>query len=321
MPFCKIAEKSFIYDVTPLENLYIEEFMRHAPGDFVKVYIYGLMLCYNSAHFEPTIETISKALNLDEKTVSSALEYWERTGLIQRDADGVIFNNAKSIIELDSDTSEPAFRYEEFNKKMHAILGGRALSSYDYERVYDWIELFGMDQDVALRLMEYCIDLKKGEDVPISYMDKVAISWNKKGIKTIEQAEDLIQSASLNRSPSKDVLKRLGMNRTPTKDEHELYLKWNDKGFKRDAVLMACTLMTQTLRPSMAYLDKILEGFAERGITDAKAIEEDIKSGGTVKTEAQKARSPQSMTKKPDGRLKDKRTYSKQDFEAMLDIK
>ena len=36
---CSFAEGFSILDVTPLENLFIEEYMLRAPGDFVKVYI------------------------------------------------------------------------------------------------------------------------------------------------------------------------------------------------------------------------------------------------------------------------------------------
>jgi len=47
LALCKHSDKNHIFDVTPVENLFIHEFMLKAPGDFVKVYLFGLMQCYN----------------------------------------------------------------------------------------------------------------------------------------------------------------------------------------------------------------------------------------------------------------------------------
>lgn len=35
------------FDITPLDNQFILEFMPAAKGDYVKVYLYGLMQCYH----------------------------------------------------------------------------------------------------------------------------------------------------------------------------------------------------------------------------------------------------------------------------------
>ena len=75
-----------MFDVTPLENLFIEEYMLRAPGDFVKVYIYGLRLCYHPVE-DATVPAISRALGLEEKTVLDAFAYWERVGVLRRIAD------------------------------------------------------------------------------------------------------------------------------------------------------------------------------------------------------------------------------------------
>ena len=68
MAMCSFAEGFSMFDVTPLENLFIEEYMLRAPGDFVKVYIYGLRLCYHPVE-DATVPAISRALGLEEKTV------------------------------------------------------------------------------------------------------------------------------------------------------------------------------------------------------------------------------------------------------------
>lgn len=40
-------DQSMMFDVTPVENQFILEYMLSAQGDYVKVYLYGLMHCYH----------------------------------------------------------------------------------------------------------------------------------------------------------------------------------------------------------------------------------------------------------------------------------
>lgn len=77
MAMCSFADRFSMFDVTPVENLFIEEYMLRAPGDYVKVYIYGLRLCYHPVK-EASVTSIARALGLEEKTVMDAFAYWER---------------------------------------------------------------------------------------------------------------------------------------------------------------------------------------------------------------------------------------------------
>ena len=45
MPYCSFDEGAAVFDATPVDNMFITEYMLRAPGDFVKVYLYALMLC------------------------------------------------------------------------------------------------------------------------------------------------------------------------------------------------------------------------------------------------------------------------------------
>ena len=47
MPMLEFDDQFTMFDITPLENLFIDEYMLRAPGDFVKVYIYALRQCYH----------------------------------------------------------------------------------------------------------------------------------------------------------------------------------------------------------------------------------------------------------------------------------
>ena len=82
MSLCRFSESFQIFDITPVENLFIQEFMLKAPGDFVKVYLYGLMQCYRPNSTENSLEAFSHALEMDTGTIENAFHYWERQGIL-----------------------------------------------------------------------------------------------------------------------------------------------------------------------------------------------------------------------------------------------
>lgn len=51
--------------------------MEKAPGDYIKVYLYGLYLTE-----EKTAEEIAKALDMTENKIKEALVYWQNKGLL-----------------------------------------------------------------------------------------------------------------------------------------------------------------------------------------------------------------------------------------------
>lgn len=71
----------FLYK-TRVENLFINEFLPDAPGDYVKVYLFGLMY----AQFDQNLETgkLSKVLGIGERDIEEAWVYWESRGLVKR---------------------------------------------------------------------------------------------------------------------------------------------------------------------------------------------------------------------------------------------
>ena len=76
MAFCTFDDGAALFDSTPVENMFITEYMLRAPGDFVKVYLYGLMLCYHHAE-RMSLSSMAKDLDMQEEDVERAMRYWE----------------------------------------------------------------------------------------------------------------------------------------------------------------------------------------------------------------------------------------------------
>ena len=82
MSFRKEKIKDYFLLDTNVENMFINEYMVSAPGDFVKVYLFALMYCNLGSEF--TNEDIAKHLNLDYEDVLKAWTYWEKMGVIRK---------------------------------------------------------------------------------------------------------------------------------------------------------------------------------------------------------------------------------------------
>ncbi len=89
-----------LFDMTPVDNQFIQEFLPSARGDDVRVYLYGLMRCYHP-ETDMSLAQMSLDLNLPEEEIGRAYRYWERKGLVRRVSD-----------------DPPAYRYISLRKRM-----------------------------------------------------------------------------------------------------------------------------------------------------------------------------------------------------------
>lgn len=267
------------YDVTPLENLFIENYMAEATGEFVKVYIYGLMFCYRPEEQPQEYSDIARDLHMNEETVRAAFAYWEKLQLLtvlSHKPLSLEYVNLKhkfiSGTKAQDLKDDRAFR--ELSEQVQAIFTGeRVVSTAEYKRVFEWYETLRFEQAAIAPLIEYCI-ARKGRKVSFNYIDTVMMDLAQKGVTTAEDVEKWILTQEAVNSGAARVLSRWSLRRAPTVDEMMLYRKWTeDWGFTEDAVIAACKEMTATDKPNFKYLDAVLESLHAEGFTSAREIE------------------------------------------------
>lgn len=255
-----------MFDVTPIENMFLMEYLPTAPGDYLRVYLYARMVCLHPG-LGSDLSGMARALCLDEETVYSAFTYWEHQGLVMRLSDNPptydilpLRNGSACVI---SPMDKDYYEYREYNSSLQAMFGGdEIIQPKEYRMANDWLNVYGFHQDAALRMMEYMVSLnpKKTIATVFKHAQKQALEWADEGIKTLEEVERAIAEGKTIGTTAREILKRFGMRRNPTQDEKDCVKRWlKDWDFTREQILDACAETIKSRNPSFGYLNGILE--------------------------------------------------------------
>lgn len=254
-----------LFDATPVENLFLQEYLPSAKGDYVKVYLYGLMHSY---HPQPgiTVESIAHELSQTKEEVLAAFRYWERKGLVQRVGDNppaFRYINAKQLMFMRQSPAQDS-HYAQFADALYAAFGeDRQLHGQETALAYEWVEDLGLPPEVVLMLVNHCISTR-GKHFSFKSAQRLAVELARDKVSTIEDAELVLGRSKAVEDGTRRVLRRLGKRRQPSEDEMALYRKWTETmGFSLEAVEAACAETTKG-DPTMAYLDGILRGLQKR---------------------------------------------------------
>ncbi len=265
------------YLTTPVDNLFIEEFMIKAPGEFVKVYLYGLRFAtYPIEGNQLTCEDFAKALNIDQEVVINAFCYWDRSGivhLVSQNPLDVQYYPVQQVFQNRLENRE-LYRYQGLNQSLQSLVGAQRLITHDeFQIVYEWVEQLGLEPEAVSLLVSYLLDSRHNKRLSFAYMDKIVRDLAlQKGITTVEQIEQYIHNESLCK-PARDVLALWNIHRNATQEEGVLWAHWTrDLGFDKQGILTAARHMSHISSPNFKYLNRILESLSEQGIIRSTEI-------------------------------------------------
>ena len=260
MAFCSFDESAALFDATPVENMFISEYMLKAPGDFVKVYLYGLMLCYHASE-RMSLASMARDLDVTQEEIERAYRYWEREGLVRRVGDNPVrytYYNLKQITLTRAEKPGEQLYDRQFMDEVRRTLGAQTLSDNDYQTILDWVEVYELPKEVVIMLLTHEREKSRTGRVSFKIASRTAQEWAQSGVRTPEDAEKMVILTSERERELRRLLARLGMRRAPSEDEMNMYKKWIDEwGFTAEAVQEACRETTKGT-PTMAYLDGIL---------------------------------------------------------------
>lgn len=299
--------------MTVVQNAFIDRFMPHANGEFVKVYLY-LLRCADSGQ-ELSLASIADVFDHTEKDVRRALAYWEKQQLLKLklSSDGTISSatfltppaeeRAVSVSSAaagrDQDSGAAASSENATDKPSLSIKAQdmpsrarvKALSGQKEIRELFFIAeqylqrpLASAEQDDLIYyydtlqfspdLIEYLLEYCISKGSPSRhYMRKVALGWAEAGITTVTQAK---QDTNLYNKNYYAVLNTFGIKgRAPAIPEQEMMARWfGEFGFSMDLVLEACRrTIRQTHQPRFEYADSILKKWRKSGVSSMADVE------------------------------------------------
>ena len=265
---------------TPVDNQFLLDYLPHASGLQVQVYLYGLMQCFHPSTAEPPI---NEALGLEEDAVTEAFVYWQQQGLVRilsQQPLAVEYRAIANAPSLAAATSAPG-RYAKLVSALNSLTAPRQLDMRELRHVYDWVEVYGLDEDAVLELVSHCMDVK-GRRVSVNYIGAVAQTWAEQGIRTRADALKYVERYSLKKHGATAILREWNKARKPTKAEMALYEKWTGEwGFAPEAILQVLPRLSIAGTPNFAYLDEQLERLYRSGSVNPSDIAvDDAKDAG-----------------------------------------
>lgn len=288
MGFTQEKIKDFYLLTTDVENIFINEYMPIAPGQYVKVFLYGLL--YSQNHEELTAKQFAHQLQMTEKEVEEAWDYWESLGVISKkyiintNEYDIEFKQLRSMMygggaQAANIAEKPKAQDEKtplvdetIRDLIHSVEQaiGRTMSPKESKEVASWIDEIGATVEVIMAAVEYCLEKgKRG----INYMAKVVLQWTKDGFKTKEDADAHIKSLEMRYGNYKKILQTLGLNRAATEAEREMIDSWFDEmEFNLDRVMDACVKASFISSPNVRYVNKVLCNWYEEAKVDGRNV-------------------------------------------------
>ena len=282
---------------TVVPNYFIDAYMVHANGEYVKVYLY-LLRCMNDPTMSFSVSDAADKFDHTEKDILRALQYWEKMHLLRLEFDankeltGICFLDVASApavtaavrpdkpqlpefpphesysaadlrrLKDESDVQELLFVAEHYL--------GHTLNPTEMNAILYWRESLHFSTDLIDYLIESCVAKNHKS---IHYMEKVALSWAKAGISTVTAAKE---EASRRSDLHTAIRKAFGIQgRDFVPYEKDYISTWQkDLGFDIQIISAACDRTMRTIhQASFEYADKILKNWKKNKVVSLKDIE------------------------------------------------
>jgi DnaD/phage-associated family protein len=313
---------------TPIENIFITDFMPLADGTYVKVYLLGYKYANDkedSSSFNN--ETIAKNLKIPLSDVLNAWTYWETLGIVKKHKFDDEYNysvefmslkqlyvdkiykpsakidnsytnkedknyvNNKELVELNRDEE-----FVQMHKEIEKIFG-KFVSIGDKRKINQWTKQYELSPEMMIQVFSYCVNNKKKRSM--SYIERTVAAWNRAGVTDMDTLAAFLETKEERYSIYSRISQSLGfMNRALTEGEMITIDKWFDEyGFSKEMVLKALENSTKISSPNISYFDAILEKWHEKGFKAIDDIVDDRKAAAKKETPKEKKSSQGTKNK------------------------
>ncbi len=294
---------------TCVPNIFIDEYMTQANGEYVKIYLY-LLRSINRSDRSFSLSDIADHFDCTERDILRALKYWEKRHLfrLEYDGDGILSGicfvtdaghadpvvskkdaSADGLVRaadrfIATTQSEPPvpsadslkeFCEREDVKELVYIAEqylGRTLNQTDLSTIFFWYDELHFQVELIEYLIENCVS--KGH-TSLNYMQRIAEDYAARQIHTADEAQVFTNETS---AVYYAVMKAFGIRGRNLVPSETNYLNtWSGKfGFSEEMITEACArTMNAIHEPSFGYANSILEKWFKQGIRTMEDVKKD----------------------------------------------
>ena len=279
-----------------IPTCFIDRYMPHADGTFVKVYLLGLRQCNEGTPLTP--KGIATLLGILESDVLRAWKFWEAEGLVKckentegfavefLDPAGSKKNSAALLPAKPSYSSGEISGYISDHQEMRSLLQyvekalGKTLSSNDQSTIFGFHDWLGLPVDVIAMIISYCVSINRKSMRSIELM---AINWSENQVDTTEKAEKYLLQLQESNSKISSYKRAIGIfDRVLTKAEADFLSEWVHKlNSPVELVKLSAEITAlNTGKISLPYMNTMLQEWYSKGIksaADARAMRNEFK--------------------------------------------
>ena len=176
---------------------------------------------------------------------------------------------------------------------------GKRLSAADLRSLYTLYDHLAIPAEVILMLVGWCIEEIERKYGPgrkpfLSQIRKEGFAWARRGVDTMERAEEYIAKLARLRGREAEVLRLLDIPARPLVEREKTYIAaWDEMGFDNEALRMAYE-RTVLKKQSMdwSYMNGILRRWHEKGLHTAAAVQAGDRTARPVQARQGQAPSP-----------------------------
>lgn len=284
---------------TPIENIFINDYMPMANGTYVKVYLLGFKYAHDrDENIEVTNMTIAKHLNIPLEDVLGAWDFWEEKGIIKKIDETQVnykvkFLNLKQLyiknnlsVLNKSDAQPKTYRYNaqdliEANQipTINAMFNNidnimrRQTVPTEKLQILGWMYDYNMNPDVIEKAFYYGVERKGIKN--IKYIEGIIRNWYDKGVTNNEALLEHFKSNDERFYQYQRVMKSIGLvNKNITEGDMKIIDKWLDEyKYSMDLILKGCDTSSKTSNPTVSYIDGTISSWYKKGIRKIEDIE------------------------------------------------
>ncbi|MGI5949709.1 DnaD domain-containing protein [Peptoniphilus sp.] len=282
----KVQNNKYDLGDTQIPNIFLNDFMPGANGDFVKVYLLGYKFARENRG-DISNENIADFLGILESDVLRAWQYWKKMGIVNIDEkNNVEFVDLKELYITNVYNLKKEKKKEKgYSQVVENPTIANLLTRVEFLMrepippmkkldIANWITAYNMPAELIEEAFFYATEVKG--IYKINYVEQIVRNWAQDNVRTMEDIEKSYMEHDIKYMRYAKVMRYIGLSKKQfTQVDFNIVNSWFDEfGYDFDVVLAACNRTSKIQNPNVNYVDAILRNWKKLGINSVEEIEE-----------------------------------------------